>query len=44
VALSPGEREQWRARSRALASERYSWDAVTSSYLSILQGPSPAVR
>ena len=38
VTLTAREREAWRARSRALAAERYSWDAVTSSYLSIMQG------
>jgi glycosyltransferase involved in cell wall biosynthesis len=41
--LDAGEREAWRARSRALAAERYSWDAVSSSYLALL-GASSAER
>jgi glycosyltransferase involved in cell wall biosynthesis len=36
--LAPDEREAWRARSRALAAERYSWDAVSDSYLTVLGG------
>ena len=36
--LSAGELESWRDRSRALAAERYSWDAVSASYLSLLTG------
>ncbi|MCW2671727.1 MAG: glycosyl transferase, group 1 [Frankiales bacterium] len=36
--LAPDERDAWRARSRALAAERYSWDAVSDSYLTVLGG------
>jgi glycosyltransferase involved in cell wall biosynthesis len=36
--LSAGELAEWRARSRALAAARYSWDAVSTSYLTLLQG------
>ncbi|MDX6214563.1 MAG: hypothetical protein QOG99_147, partial [Frankiales bacterium] len=38
AALSGSERDAWRARSRALASDRYSWDAVTATYLTVLRG------
>jgi glycosyltransferase involved in cell wall biosynthesis len=38
AALSVSELEAWRARSRALASDRYSWDAVTATYLTVLRG------
>lgn len=37
--LSQDDVEQWRARARALAAERYSWSAVTASYLSALGRP-----
>jgi glycosyltransferase involved in cell wall biosynthesis len=36
--LSPEERDTWRGRSRSLAAERYSWEAVTRSYLRLLRG------
>ncbi|MCW2598547.1 MAG: hypothetical protein JWM02_376 [Frankiales bacterium] len=36
--LSAVERETWRERARELAAERYSWDAVTRAYLSLLRG------
>ena len=38
AALSPEELEMWRARSRALVVERYSWDIVTQGYLDLLRG------
>ena len=41
AALSSVERESWRSRARALAAERYSWDAVTDAYLGVLQGVDP---
>lgn len=36
--LRPTERDVWRARSRAHAAERYSWEAVGHSYLTLLCG------
>jgi glycosyltransferase involved in cell wall biosynthesis len=41
AALTSAERESWRQRSRALAAERYSWDAVSASYLRLLRGDAP---
>jgi glycosyltransferase involved in cell wall biosynthesis len=36
--LSEDERDVWRDRSRDHAAARYSWDAVSRSYLALLRG------